>query len=145
MSRCLIEQGLSWRWTPHVVAGQIRDSETAVVVAWADDRILGFAIMAFRFLRGEAHLLLLAVDPAARRRRVGLTLWRWLETIARRGGIARVELEVRQENSVGRAFYHAIGFREVARLGGYYDGREDALRMLADLHPRRSAPPFRPG
>jgi ribosomal-protein-alanine N-acetyltransferase len=89
--------------------------------------------MRFRFPRREAHLLLMAVDPAARRGRVGLALWRWLETIARRGGIARVELEVRAENSGGHAFYQALGFREVARLRGYYESREDALRMVADL------------
>ncbi len=69
MSRSLIERGLPWRWTPKAVAPHIRDSETAVVVAWADDRMLGFAIMGFRFLRSEPHLLLLAVDPAARRNR----------------------------------------------------------------------------
>lgn len=133
MSRNLIERGLTWRWTARTVASHIRDSETAVVVAETDDRMLGFAIMSFRFLRSEAHLLLMAVDPAARRTRVGLALWRWLETIARRGGIARVELEVRAENSSGHAFYHSLGFREVARLRGYYERREDALRMVADL------------
>jgi ribosomal protein S18 acetylase RimI-like enzyme len=99
--------------------------------------MLGFAIMGFRFLRREAHMLLLAVDPAARRSGVGLALWRWLETVARRGGIARIELEVRAENSGGLAFYHALGFREVARLRGYYESREDALRMVAALRPRR--------
>jgi ribosomal-protein-alanine N-acetyltransferase len=82
-------------------------------------------------------MLLLAVDPAERRSGVGLALWRWLETIARRGRIARVELEVRAKNSVGLAFYHALGFREVTRLRGYYESREDALRMIADLRPRR--------
>ncbi len=98
--------------------------------------MLGFAIMGFRFLHGEAHLLLLAVDPAARRRGVGLALWRWLETLARRGGISRVELEVRAANAGGRAFYRALGFREVARLRGYYENREDALQLAADLHLR---------
>jgi len=137
MSRTLIERGLTWRWTPQAVVPHIRDSETEVVVAWADDRMLGFAIMGFRFLRSDAHMLLLAVDPAARRSGVGLALWRWLEAIARRGGIARVELEVRAQNSGGRAFYHALGFREVARLRNYYESREDALRMVADLRPRR--------
>jgi ribosomal-protein-alanine N-acetyltransferase len=139
MSRRLVEKGLPWRWTPRVIAGHIRDSETAVVVARADDGMVGFAIMGFRFLRREAHLLLLAVDPPARRKRVGLALWRWLETIARRGGIARVKLEVRKENSGARAFYHALEFRAVARLAGYYEGREDAVRMVADLRPRGSA------
>jgi ribosomal-protein-alanine N-acetyltransferase len=146
MSRCLIEQGLAWRWTPRVVADHIRDSETAVVVARADAEMVGFAIMGFRFLRREGHLLLLAVDAPLRRRGVGLALWRWLETVARRGGIARVELEVRNANSGARAFYHAVGFRDVARLGGYYEGREDALRMrLTWLHEGRPPGPVRGG
>lgn len=133
LSRRVIEHGLPWRWRPRVVATHIRDSESAVVVARANDRLLGFAIMGFRFLHREAHLLLLAVEPAARRQRVGLTLWRWLETIARRGGIATVALEIREGNSGARSFYQTLGFRTVARLHGYYDGREDAQRMMADL------------
>ncbi len=48
-----------------------------------------------------------------------------------------MELEVRAENSGGRAFYHALGFREVVRLRDYYESREDALRIVSDLRPRR--------
>lgn len=131
MSRRLIEHGLEWRWTPRAVASRIRDAETAVVVARAGDRIVGFAVMGFQFSGREAHLLLLAVDPAWRRAGVGRALWRWLEVLARRGGIATVQLEVRATSSGSRAFYRALGFREGARLRGYYQSREDALRMAA--------------
>lgn len=138
MSRSLIERGLPWRYTPTAVAAQIRDPETAVALACSGDRLLGFAIMDFRFLQREAHLVLMAVDRSVQRHGVGVALWRWLETIARRGGIARVELEVRAENPGGRAFYRALGFREIARLRGYYACREDALRLAAELGPGTS-------
>ena len=138
MSRRLIERGLAWRWTPQAVAACIHDSETAAVVARTDRRMLGFAIMSFRFSRREVHLLLMAVDPALRRTGVGKALWGWLETLARRGGIDRVQLEVRADNLGACAFYGSLGFREVARLRGYYQAREDALRMVAELRPRRA-------
>ena len=87
MSRRWIEQGLPWRYRPHSIARQIRDSETAVVVARAAGHVVGFAVMEFHFDAQRAHLVLLAVEPAYRRRGVGLTLFRWLEKVARLGGI----------------------------------------------------------
>ncbi len=51
MSRRLIERGLAWRWTPKAVAARIPDSETTAVVARTDRRMVGFAIMSFRFSR----------------------------------------------------------------------------------------------
>jgi ribosomal-protein-alanine N-acetyltransferase len=133
MSRRLIERGLAWRWTPPAVAARIADSETASVVARTDRRMLGFAIMSFCFSRREAHLLLMAVDSGLRRRGVGKALWGWLETLARRGGVDRVQLEVRADNLGAGAFYGSLGFREVARLPGYYQSQEDALSMVAEL------------
>jgi ribosomal-protein-alanine N-acetyltransferase len=139
MSRRLIERGLAWRWTPQAVAARISDSETAAVVARTDRRMVGFAIMSFRFSRREAHLLLMAVDPGLRRRGVGRRLWGWLETLSRRGGVNRVQLEVRADNLGASAFYWSLGFREVARLPGYYQAREDALCMVSEQRPRRAS------
>ena len=140
MSRRLIERGLAWQWTPQAVAARIPDSETAAVVARTDRRMVGFAIMSFRFSRREAHLLLMAVDPGLRRSGVGKALWSWLETLARRGGVDRVQLEVRADNLGASAFYGSLGFREIACLPGYYQAREDALCMVAELRPRRVSP-----
>ncbi len=107
------------------------------MVARTDRRMVGFAIMSFRFSRREANLLLMAVDPGLRRSGVGKALWGWLETLARRGGVDRVQLEVRADNLGASAFYWSLGFREVARLPGYYQARQDALCMVAELRPRR--------
>lgn len=137
MSREWIERGLVWRWTPRAVAARIQDPDTASVLARSARRRVGFAVMSFDFPRRTSHLLLLAVDPELRRGGVGSALWSWLETLARRGGIDRVQLEVRAGDAGAQAFHRSRGFRMVARLPGYYQGREDALAMVADL---RSAP-----
>jgi ribosomal-protein-alanine N-acetyltransferase len=133
MSRRFIEQGLAWRWTPRSVAARIRDSDSIVLVARTSETLVGFAIMGFAFERSESHLLLLAVDPGQRRRGIGGALVHWLEKVARVGGIARIQLEVRAGNREACAFYRRLGFHEQARLRGYYERREDALRMVRSL------------
>lgn len=133
MSRALVEHGLVWRWSPRAVAAMIRDPDTEVVVARRGRGVAGFAIMRFDFERRTAHLALMAVARDLRRRGVGRALFGWLATLARRGGIASFSLEVRAGNAGGRAFYRSLGFREEARLPGYYDRREDAVRMRARI------------
>ncbi len=129
MSRRWIEHGLTWRYTPDSIASRIRNSETEVVVARAAGRVVGFAVMEFHFGTHRAHLVLLAVEPAYRRRGVGVALFRWLEKIACLGGIARIQLELRADNEGARAFYEGLGFRATELRRGYYDGRQDALSM----------------
>ena len=63
MSRALIEEGLTWRWTPRAIEGLIRHADTEVLVARGSDAPAGFAIMQFAFERRSAHLVLFAVAP----------------------------------------------------------------------------------
>ena len=42
-------------------------------------------------------------------------------------------LEVRADNAGARAFYERLGYRRLALLPGYYQGREDALRLERSL------------
>ena len=65
MSRVMIEYGLTWRWTAKRVVASIRAANVNVLVARANGRIVGFAIM--RYGDDDAHLDLLAVAPAYRR------------------------------------------------------------------------------
>src|SRR5271166_210468 len=69
MSRDLVEQGLTWSWTPARVQHFISGPESSVVVARRERRIAAFAIMHF----GEevAQLNLLAVAPEHRRQGLG--------------------------------------------------------------------------
>ena len=129
LSRQLIETGLPWRWRAPDIARLIAAEDDCVVVARGDEGIVGFAAMSFSFARGRAHLLLLAVVPERRGEGLAARLVDWLETLARRGGIAEVELEVRLRARAARALYARLGYAEKARLPGYYAGREDALRL----------------
>ena len=128
MSRALVESGLTWRWRIGRVVATIRSRETLCVVATnSDGRIIGFAFM--KYGETSAHLMLLAVSPRSRRQGLGESLVDWHLVCCRNCGIRRVNLEVRASNGGGRAFYSALGFGELEVVRGYYQGREDAVKM----------------
>lgn len=145
MSRDLIEHGLGWSWGGRRVLRSVRDRQTNAVVAPGPvGGIAGFGIM--RYLDDEAHLLLLAVDPAWRRHGIGSALVDWLERSAAVAGIGQVWLEARAGNVAARAFYAHLGYREVQQIAGYYSGIEASVRMNRDLWAGRPQPgPVREG
>jgi len=131
MSRDLIEQGLSWSWTPARVQHFIGGTHSSVVVARLDLRIAAFAIM--HFGDEHAHLNLLAVAAPHRRQGLGSLLIQWLSSTAVEAGIFRINLELRTHNLAARDFYLKLGFEETGVVPGYYQGREAALRMSRRL------------
>ncbi len=131
LSRDLIEDGLRWSWTAGRVAASVQRRDALVVVARDGERVAGFAIM--RYGDDDAHLDLLGVVPEHRRRGLGRRLMEWLEKPALVAGIAAVFLEVRESNHGARTFYERLGYRPLACLGGYYQGREAAVRMGREL------------
>ncbi len=146
MSRDLIEQGLTWAWTPARVQHFISAAESSVVVArrggWRGEspsagrdgetrRLAAFAIM--HFGDDVAHLNLLAVAPEHRRQGLGRQLMDWLTATAIEAGVFRINLELRSENRTARAFYENLGFDQLGVVQGYYQGREAALRMSRRL------------
>ena len=135
MSRDLIESGLGWSWTAPRVLRSLADAQTNVVVALAGDERIGFAIM--KYHDDEAHLLLLAVQPASGRRGVGTALVAWLEKAALVAGVGQVYLEARVTNGAARAFYKRLGYSEIQLVPGYYQGREASVRLAKDLWAER--------
>ena len=131
MSRDHIEFGLGWKYDAAKVRRAMGNRETAVIAACARDMLVGFGIMGFGDER--AHLVLLAVQPAHRRRGIGRSLVDWLLESARTAGIASVHLELRAGNEAGRRFYRALGFSETVLTPRYYEGREAAMRMIRVL------------
>jgi ribosomal-protein-alanine N-acetyltransferase len=143
MSRDLIEQGLTWAWTPARVQHFISGADSSVIVARRGDdrrsyarhsegrRVAAFAIMHF----GDevAHLNLLAVAPQHRRQGLGRQLMDWLTATAIEAGIFRINLELRTQNGQARAFYESLGYAQLGEVQGYYQGREAALRMSRRL------------
>ena len=131
MSRDCIEQGLGWSWRPARVRRSIADASTNVVVCKDVLGLAGFAIM--KYGDEEAHLLLLAVDARRRRKGVGSALMSWLEATARTAGLGVIRLETRRSNLAAQAFYNRLGYREIARVPGWYRGIEDGVRFAKDL------------
>jgi ribosomal-protein-alanine N-acetyltransferase len=115
------------------------------LVARDGDLLMGFAIMSFG--DEHAHLVLMAVRPAGRRRGIARRMTDWLLETAATAGVATIHLELRAQNEDARAFYRALGFTETLRLPGYYRGRETAVRMIRVLRPPKIVPqpaPWRP-
>ncbi|HEY0767736.1 MAG TPA: GNAT family N-acetyltransferase [Steroidobacteraceae bacterium] len=141
MSQEFVETGLKPAWDAPRIASHIRHPDSVVLAARAGAAIVGFAIM--RYADDTAHLNLLAVAPAHRRRGIGRRMVAWLEDTALTAGTFKVGLELRAGNDGARAFYAALGYRELARVPGYYQGRECAIRMVRDVahHARGDAAP----
>lgn len=131
MSRDYVEHGLGWRYDPARVAQALSRSSVSVIVACDRDAPVGFAMMEFGEER--AHLVLMAVRPAHRRRGVGRRLLEWLVDSALIAGIESLHLELRASNEAARGFYRALGFGETILVPGYYGGTESALRMVRVL------------
>jgi ribosomal-protein-alanine N-acetyltransferase len=140
MSHSLIESGLRPTWTASRISWHIRSADSLVLTAKVSGMIplgttgvAGFAIM--RFGEDVAHLNLLAVDPAHRRRGIGRRLITWLEETAITAGTFVIGLELRASNESALSFYGKLGYREVTRIPGYYQGVEPAIRMSRDVRP----------
>lgn len=131
MSRDHVESGLGWRYDAARVRRAMRARETAVIAACERGALVGFGIMDFGDER--AHLVLLAVQPARRRRGIGRALVEWLLESARTAGMASIHLELRADNEAARRFYRALGFSETVLMPRYYGGREAAMRMIRVL------------
>jgi ribosomal protein S18 acetylase RimI-like enzyme len=131
LSREHIEAGLLWSWTQARVARAIENRSCNVAVISERESIAAFGIMLYA--DEIAHLALLAVDPAHRRRGLGSRMLGWLEEPARVAGIAEVRLEVRADNPTALAFYTRLGFAHTNTMAGYYQGRIDALRLIKPL------------
>jgi ribosomal-protein-alanine N-acetyltransferase len=94
-----------------------------------------------RYSDDVAHLNLLAVDPTHRRHGVARRLMIWLEETALTAGTFIIGLELRATNSTAFEFYTSLGYSELGRVPGYYQGIETAIRMTRDVRTDRGAIP----
>ncbi len=80
----------------------------------------GFALT--RTVLDDAEILTIAVLPGARQRGVGSAILAELEATARQRKVARIFLEVAEDNLGALALYYGNGYRETGRRSGYYAG-----------------------
>ncbi len=120
-------------WTRNQCLGVLAMPGVRLTLASVDDRPAGFAMV--RSVADEAELLLLAVDPACRRRGIGKALLRAVIAEAQAGGIADLHLEVRADNEAVK-LYAGQGFAKVGERRGYYRGKTG---QVFDAHTYRRA------
>ena len=107
----------------------------AFAVLGEGDEPQGFILC--RAVAGEAEILTVAVDPAARRRGWGAALVEMAAGIAREAGAFEMFLEVAADNLAAIKLYEATGFDRVGLRKGYYphpDGAKDAVVMRRALN-----------
>jgi ribosomal-protein-alanine N-acetyltransferase len=90
-----------------------------------------------------AHILNIAVAPALRRQGLGRYLVQYALNYARRLGAARIELEVRTDNSTAIALYQRFGFHIQEIVPKYYSDGADAYLMVKALAPAEGSPNLR--
>ena len=104
-------------WTRAQCLGILTMPGVWLTLAKAEGEVVGFALV--RAIIDEAELLLIAVDPACRRRGVAGALMRSMLAECRGRGVRRVHLEVRANNPAV-ALYAAHGFTKAGERRGYY-------------------------
>jgi ribosomal-protein-alanine N-acetyltransferase len=90
-----------------------------------------------RAIAGEAEILTVAVDPAARRRGWGAALVEMAAGVAQQAGAAELFLEVAADNVAAIKLYETSSFDRVGLRKGYYphpDGAKDAVVMRRALN-----------
>jgi [ribosomal protein S18]-alanine N-acetyltransferase len=119
-------------WSAEWLAGLLAQPGTFACLAEDDS---GFILI--RVAGDESEILTLAVEPAARRRGIGIALVVAGAGEAAGRGAKRLFLEVGSTNYAAVALYRRLGFAEVGRRKDYYTtaagGRDDALVLHVEI------------
>jgi ribosomal protein S18 acetylase RimI-like enzyme len=115
------------------LARLLRRASALALVAVADGRVVGYAMVLFREGSRVARLYSLVRDPEMAGRGVGAALLAAAERAAAARGRLEMRLEVREDNDAARALYEHRGYRPLGRRAGYYEDGADALRMRKPL------------
>lgn len=96
------------------------------------EEVVGF--IDYWIVRGEVHLINIAIDPAYRRQHLGSLLMNHLEDAGREAGATKIFLDVRKSNESAIALYAKFGYQKVGVRRRYYsENNEDALVMMKEL------------
>lgn len=116
-------------WAPRVFYDELALANRRYVVAIDDEGVIvGYG--GLLLVEEDAHITTLAVDPQARRARLGTRLMLALVEKALEAGGRHLTLEVRVSNIAAQRLYERFGFSPVGKRKDYYRD-EDALVMWA--------------
>ena len=105
-------------WSEASFAAQFADPAALTLGHVEESTLIAFAL--FRQVAGEADLLTVATHPARRSQGLARALLIVLtQTLAARG-VARLTLDVAEDNAAARHLYTSLGFTEDGRRPRYY-------------------------
>ena len=101
------------------------------IAAVDNGKIIGYS--GFRYVLDEGHITTLAVQKKSRKKGIGTKLIAQLIEDAKKHGLKKLFLEVRQSNVPAQKIYKKLGFKVLDRRREYYQHPvEDALVMQND-------------
>jgi ribosomal protein S18 acetylase RimI-like enzyme len=112
-------------------------ANSTVLVETMDALMRGFLIILYRRGTTVAGIETINVDPAYRKKGIGLRLLSAAEEHLRKKGIHKIRLEVAITNTAAIMLYEHAGFQQTMMLKKYYhfnhQGSRDAYRMIKVL------------
>ncbi len=113
-------------WSENSVASELDNPLSLWLAATQGEKVLGY--VGSQSVLGEADMMNLAVDPAARRLGLGRAIVEALVAELRDNEVHSLTLEVRASNLPAQRLYESLGFLQVGRRPNYYlEPKEDAL------------------
>ncbi len=115
-------------WSEKSILDTFYQNQAFVVVAEAEEKIVGYCIV--YFVLDEGEIARIAVAPNVRRQGVGHLILDEVEKICTGKSITKLLLDVRESNRTARAFYSGYGFSEDGIRKDFYESpKENAVLM----------------
>jgi ribosomal protein S18 acetylase RimI-like enzyme len=112
-----------WQVIEPFVYTRFEEESSGVVVAVADDEVVGFAVVQY-IVRPESpfkreqnfyHIEEFGVEESHRRKGIATALIDFAKEDAKKRGFVRVELNMWEFNEIALAFYESVGFKTMRR------------------------------
>lgn len=123
------QQNYANPWTKNIFQRCLEVGYHAVVLE-KDQKIIGYALTSV--VLDECHILNISIAPCVQQQGHGAYLFAFLLENAKKQGVSKVYLEVRQSNEAAIGLYKRFGFEKIGVRKQYYQtqiGLEDALLL----------------
>ncbi|MDI6752220.1 MAG: ribosomal protein S18-alanine N-acetyltransferase [bacterium] len=117
-------------WQRESFAEEIKQGSEFYVTK-EEGKVVGY--LGFYKVKDEMQLVNLAVTKERQGKGIGSELLKWALKQAKSLGAKKAFLEVEKGNSRAISLYHKFSFYETGIRKGYYEGKEDAVIMRAEL------------
>lgn len=119
------------QWSENSFCKEENNAYSVTLTAEKDEVVCGF--INFWMLRPEVQLNLIAVEKKFLRNKTATELLKKMREYAKKSLCKNIVLEVNVNNDAAIKFYEKCGFIVVGRRTKFYNDKDDALLMKADV------------